>query len=131
MKQAHEESFSSAADTFKKNKQAKTKQDKNTEQQQNFAVTETRTHSAPAAVQCYCCPELSERVLRCDWQVLASSCSYRSLLALLLLLLTPLLPLQCSSLITTDRGQTGLCLHQWKLSCQPVSVRGGGREQVK
>lgn len=70
----------------------KKNQNRKQEKQQNFAATETQTHSGPAAVQCYCCPEPSEHVLRCDWQVLASSCSYRFLLALLLLLLCPTTP---------------------------------------
>lgn len=46
----------------------------------------------------------SEHVLRGDGQDLASSCSYRSLLALLLL--------PCFPLITTDKGYTGLS-QQW------------------
>lgn len=69
-----------------------------------------KTHLEPAAVPCYTlhwkgCLALTEHVLRGDGQDLASSCSYRSLLALPLLL--------CFPLITTDKGHTGLCLHQW------------------
>lgn len=75
------------------------------------------THLELAAVLC-CrlhrkgCLALTEHVLRGDGQDLASSYSYHSLLALLLLL--------CFPLITTDKGHTGLCLHQWMervLSC--------------
>ncbi|KAI9540751.1 hypothetical protein NQZ68_038063 [Dissostichus eleginoides] len=66
------------------------------------------------------CLALSEHVLRGDGQDLASSCSYRSLLALLLL---PYFPL-----ITTDNGSTGLCLHtliERVLSCLGKSTETG------
>lgn len=70
--------------------------------------------------------ELSEHVLRGDGQDLASSCSYRSLLALLLL--------PCFLLIKTDRGYTGLCLHQWiervVLTCLSLWGMNTGRERM-
>lgn len=59
---------------------------------------------------------VTEHVLRGDGQDLASSCSYHSLLALLLL--------PCSELITTDKGHTGICRHKWiervVLTCLPL-----------
>lgn len=57
----------------------------------------------------------TEHVLRADGQGLASSSSYHSLLALLLL--------PCSQLITTDKGHTGLCRHHW---IERVVLSGAG-----
>lgn len=57
----------------------------------------------------------TEHVLRKDGQGLASSSSYHSLLALLLLLR--------SQLITTDKGHTGLCRHDW---IERVVLSGAG-----
>lgn len=59
---------------------------------------------------------LSEHVLRSDGQDLASSCSYHSLLALLLL--------PCSSLITTDKGYTGLSTPMDRKSSVDLSQSG-------
>lgn len=57
----------------------------------------------------------TEHVLRADGQGLASSSSYHSLLALLLL--------PRYQLITTDKGHTGLCRHHW---IERVVLSGAG-----
>lgn len=65
----------------------------------------------------------TEHVLTADGQDLASSSSYRSLLALLLLL--------CFQLITTDKGHTGLCRHRRTQRVVLSRVGLGPRAQVK
>lgn len=71
-------------------------------------------HSEAAAVLCDTphwkgCLAFREHVLRGDGQDLASSCSYRSVLALLLL--------PCFPLITTDKGDAGLWMERVVLTC--------------
>lgn len=79
-----------------------------------------RTHTRPAL---RAAAASTEHELRADGQSLASSSSYRSLLAPLLLL--------CSQLIATDKGCTGLCRHH---RTERVVLSGAGlgqREQVR
>lgn len=118
-----------AADTFFKNQNTKILKKK---LWRNFCCHwSSDTLKLSSVAQCL---ESGEHVLRCYWEVLASSCSYRFLLALLLLLLSPDPRLPLSAALLTNhnwQGTNRTLSAPMERVVSPVLVKGGSEEQVE